>query len=179
VKESPADVAARPAVVDDAEALGRFIAASWDAAGADAPGFAGATDEIIAELAAAETLRAIIATPERSVWVAEVAEEIVGFAATRAMDGGAVELAGIVVGANMSGRGVGTLLVERAKDAALRAGGASMTVRTEPDNSRAIAFYEARGFRPFGTAVETAGDRELEVLELAADLTEAADEEQR
>ncbi len=160
----------RRAQPDDAAALGEFIASSWGDAGPDAPGFAGATDDVIQELADSATMRAIIDATDRTVWVATERERLVGFAASRRQGDETVELAGIVVAADTGGHGVGTMLVEQVVEAARRAGAGRMVVRTEPDNERAIGFYRARGFVPRGTVVETVGGRELVVTQLEAEI---------
>jgi ribosomal protein S18 acetylase RimI-like enzyme len=134
----------------DVDAIGTLFWRMWDEAGPDAPGFAGATEEVIAEIAQPDAIRARIGGPERHMFVAYIEDSAVGFAATRTIDTEQVELAGIVVLQSMLGHGIGTPLVAAAVAAARERGFERMSVSTEVDNQRAIGFYEARGFEIVG-----------------------------
>jgi ribosomal protein S18 acetylase RimI-like enzyme len=147
---TPPSIRVTEATADDIPAIGVFFWAMWRQAGPEAPGFAGATDSVIAEVAQPEAIQSRIGGPDRRMYLAYVGEAVVGFAATKAIDETTVELAGIVVLQTMVGRGIGSpLLTAAAKDARQRGFG-QMTVSTEIDNERARGFYEARGFEAVG-----------------------------
>jgi ribosomal protein S18 acetylase RimI-like enzyme len=154
----------------DVDAFARFFRRAWQEAGPDAPGFTGATDEVIDELTAPEAVRARIGGPERRMFLARAGGEVVGFAATRRIDERAVELAGIIVLDAAAGRGVGTGLVGGAVAATAAEGYEVMVVRTETTNDRARTFYEARGFVATGTTTESVEGSEVAVVELRRDL---------
>ncbi len=144
----------------DERAIAEFFLQAWHEAGPDMPGFSGATDEVIAEITQPEAIRSRIGGPQRRMFLAWDAGAVVGFAATRHCDDDTIELAGIVVLQSMTGRGIGTPLVDAAAEAASRHGYATMTVETEVDNERALSFYQARGFSVVGdTVVEVEGTR--------------------
>jgi len=164
----PVEVA--EAVTDDAPALADFLLRAWRAAGPDGLGFAGATDEIIAEIATPASLAARIGRDGRRMFVARSRDRVVGFAATRSLDTEEVELSGIVVGPESTGRGVGTRLITLALTRARSDGYRRMIVRTEPSNGPAIGFYQGRGFRARGSAVERVGETDVPLVELVTDL---------
>lgn len=147
-----------------------FWEEAWRRSGPDAPGFTGATEEVIAELATQEAFRARIGGPDRRMFLAWENDRVVGFAATRRVDVGTVELAGVIVLPSLAGRGIGTALLDAAVARVGRDGYRSMTVRTETTNRPARAFYERRGFRALRTAVEQVGDLPVAVWELARSL---------
>lgn len=163
-------VAVREATADDVDAFASFLRTAWASAGPGAPGFAGATDDIIAELTQPEAILARLGGPERRLYLASSGEGVVGFAATHRIDGDAVELAGIIVLPDASGRGVGTLLVRTAMDAARAEGFRSMLVRTETTNDLARSFYQHNGFVVGATAIEDVDGMEVPVVELEARL---------
>ncbi len=157
----------READSTDAAAIADFIRTAWIEAGADAPGFAGATDEIIDEVTRAESIRARLGTTGRRMFIAVSDAGVVGFAATRRIDDGLTELAGIVVRASESGRGIGKALVRAAADATRRDGADRILVRTERSNSRAIGFYEALGFEFDHYSTEHVDGTAVDVVELS------------
>lgn len=160
----------REASERDIDAFADFFVTAWRQSGPNAPGFAGATDEVIAELTTRDAICERIGGPERRMLLAWQDERVVGFAATRRIDVDSVELAGIIVLPSSAGRGIGTALVDEAlrlmKDEPYR----SMIVRTETTNDLARAFYEARGFTLARVAVEHVEDFSVEVCELSRDL---------
>ncbi len=161
----------REATTDDAQALAAFLLAAWREAGPDSPGFAGATPEIMAEIATSEAIRARIGPGGRRMFLAEEPTGVIGFAATRPLDAANVELAGIVVARAATGRGVGSNLVRAARAAAASEGFDRMLVRTERTNSTAIAFYRAQGFEQVGQTEEQVGTITVPVVELASPLS--------
>ncbi len=138
----------------DAAAFATFLRTAWYEAGRDAPGFAGASDDSIAEITRPDAFAARTGGPEHHMYLAWHRGVVVGFAATTHVDEATVELAGIVVRESMAGKGVGTTLVNAACEAAAAAGYREMLVRTETTNVRAHGFYERREFTSIGTAVE-------------------------
>lgn len=174
-------VTVREATEADAARIGSFLRAAWAESGPDAPGFAGATDEVIDEIARPDAVRARLGGPTRRMVIAvgrggdgdiddevddQVGDEVVGFAALRTIDDDATELAGIVVRRAWAGHGVGSELTRRALDLARADGAASLVVRTEVDNTAAIAFYESLDFVRHGRDVERVGDTDVAVVEL-------------
>ncbi len=163
-------VVVREASEVDIDAFAEFFKAAWRQSGPDAPGFAGATDEVIAELTTREAIRERIGGPDRRMFFAWERERVVGFAATKRIDIGTVELAGIIVLPTCSGRGVGTELVHEALRATTGDSYRSMIVRTETTNDSARAFYEAQGFVLERATIEHVDDISVEVWELSHDL---------
>jgi ribosomal protein S18 acetylase RimI-like enzyme len=137
----------------DAEAAGSFVRELWAAAGPDAPGLTGATDEVIAEISRPEEIRLRLGGPERRIFLARRDGRVVGFAATRRLDPTTSELAGIMVHPGHRG-GVGTPLLDAAIATVVAEGARRMVVHTEADNEGALAFYERRGFRRTGTGTD-------------------------
>lgn len=154
----------------DVTAFAAFFREAWKQAGPDAPGFVGASDQVIADLTTVEAFGERIGGPERRMFLAWEKERVVGFAATKCADADTVELAGIIVLQAMSGRGVGTSLVEKAVGAMRAEGYRSMIVRTETVNDRGKTFYEARNFAVKGSDSEYVEGATVEVWVLTRDL---------
>lgn len=155
---------------DDVAAFATFFREAWKQAGPGALGFAGANDQVIAELTAPEAVLERIGGPDRRMFLASEGERVVGFAATKRIDAATVELAGIIVLKTMAGGGVGTDLVEEAVASARGEGYRSMIVRTETTNERARAFYERRGFTLTGSTTERVEGSTVEVWELEREI---------
>lgn len=160
----------REAGAADVAAIGSFFLEMWRQSGPDAPGFTGATEEIIAEIAAPDAIRARIGGPDRRMFLAYEGDSVVGFAATRVIDDNEIELAGVIVLHSMIGRGVGTPLVEAAIESARSSGQQIMKVSTETDNDRALRFYGARGFQVCGESIEDVEDTPVAVVQLERSL---------
>jgi ribosomal protein S18 acetylase RimI-like enzyme len=156
----------REASEADVPAISSFFLEMWRQSGPEAPGFAGATEEVIAEIAAPEAIRARIGGPSRRMFLAYLADSVVGFAATRTVGDQSIELAGVVVLDAMIGRGIGTPLVAAAVESARGHGFSLMTVSTETENERALRFYRARGFEVTGKSITTVEDTEVPVTDL-------------
>lgn len=154
----------------DVPAITSFFLEMWRQSGPDAPGFAGATEEVIAQIAAPEAIRARIGGPSRRMFLAYLSDSIVGFAATRAVGDESIELAGVIVLDSMIGRGVGTPLVAAAVESARHYGFSQMTVSTETANDRALRFYQARGFEVAGESITTIEGTAVPVVELERQL---------
>ncbi len=160
----------REAGAADVAAIGSFFLEVWRQSGPDAPGFTGATEEIIAEIAAPDAIRARIGGPDRRMFLAYEGDSVVRFAATRVIDDNEIELAGVIVLHSMIGHGVGTPLVEAAMKSARSSGHRVMKVSTETDNARALRFYQSRGFRICGESTEDVEGTAVAVVELERSL---------
>lgn len=156
----------REATRADIDPFARFLRAAWEEAGPDAPGFAGATEEVITELTQPELIRQRIEGVGRRLFVAIESGRIIGFAATRRITTEDIELAGVVVLQSLTGKGIGTRLLHLAATAARISGYQRMRVLTETTNDAARAFYEANGFTLTGTATERVEETEVAVWEL-------------
>jgi ribosomal protein S18 acetylase RimI-like enzyme len=154
----------------DVDAFAEFFVAAWRQSGPDAPGFVGATDEVIAELTTRDAVRERIGGPDRRMFLAWADDCVVGFPATKRINVDTVELAGIIVLPSYAGRGVGTELVDEALLGMRGDLYRSMIVRTETTNDLARAFYEARGFLLERVTVENVDDISVDVWELSRDL---------
>jgi ribosomal protein S18 acetylase RimI-like enzyme len=164
---SPRAMLVRKAAADDVDKLSAFILEAWREAGPGALGFAGATDEVRRELASEQTLKTMLANPTLQIFLAQDADEVVGFSSLKEVDSSTAELSGIVVLQKLVGRGLGKELFEIARESAVREGYLRMTVRTEVVNDRAIQFYKKLGFFEIAkTTEEVEGTRvRLTVLE--------------
>lgn len=160
----------REATEGDVAAIADFFHEAWRQAGPDAPGFAGATEEVISEIATPEALAARIGGPVRRMFVAWQEDRVVGFAATRRLTAEIIELAGVVVLQSLIGGGVGSALFEAAVASARSHNFRRMTVSTETDNERAVRFYERCGFTIVGKSTTDAAGAEIAVWDLEIDL---------
>ncbi len=70
----------------EVDAFATFFWEAWRQAGPDAPGFVGASDQVIADLTTAEAFAERIGGPERRMFLAWEDERVVGFAATKRVD---------------------------------------------------------------------------------------------
>lgn len=147
-------------------AISSFFREAWRLAGPDAPGWAGADERIVAEIAEPNAIRARIGGPQQRMFLAVDGDQVLAFAATRLLDGSDAELAGIVVRQDAVGRGIGTPLLEAALDALAAEGVTRVVVRTEVDNERALAFYLSRGFAGDSVISEEVEGTIVEVVEL-------------
>jgi [ribosomal protein S18]-alanine N-acetyltransferase len=148
------------------DAIAAFLQRAWHEAGPGAPGWAGATDEIMADLARPETIRDRLGGPERRLFVALQHDDVIGLAATRHLGDDSAELAGIVVLQSVVESGVGTPLLELAVSSLASDGCRRVIVSTEPDNERALRFYAGRGFTEVDRHTEDVAGTPLEVVRL-------------
>jgi ribosomal protein S18 acetylase RimI-like enzyme len=139
---------------------------AWKRAGPQALGWAGATEDTIHEISSEEHLKGLVSDPKLKFYVSEENGEITGFAVNRVQDGSTMELAGIIVRDDLLGKGIGSLLISKCIDSARDAGFASLVVKTEASNERAISFYMKRGFVRIGNAVETVENSNVELAML-------------
>jgi GNAT superfamily N-acetyltransferase len=100
------------------------------------------------------------------ILVAELAEQVAGFAAIR-IDNGDAELEGLWVDPAWMGRGVGRALLAAVIDAAAAAGAGSIIIVSDP---HAVGFYERAGARQTGWIESQPAGRRLPrmVLQVAA-----------
>lgn len=159
-------VSIREATEEDVACFGAFFQAAWKKAGPAAPGFTGATEEVIAELTAPEAFAERVGGPDRRMFLAWADGRVVGFSSTRTASDDSVELSGIIVLDSHSGLGIGTALVEEAMAAARVDGHRLVIVKTETTNTRATRFYESRGFTAVGTEIEHVDDVDVQVVRL-------------
>lgn len=139
---------------------------AWEKAGPRALGWTGATEDTIHEISSAEYLKGLVSDPKLKFYVSEDNGEITGFASTKVQDGSTMELAGIIVRDDLLGKGIGSLLISKCIDSARDAGFASMVIKTEASNERAISFYMKRGFVRIGNVVEIVGNSKVELVML-------------
>jgi ribosomal protein S18 acetylase RimI-like enzyme len=163
-------VVVRVARKGDAVPLGKFFLQSWKEAGPNALGFTGANEEAIKEIASKEFLTNRLSSSNTKIMIAEKRGEILGFASIRGMDQGEAELSGVVVLEGESGQGLGTRLVRRACDAAIRVGSTTLMVKTEVFNTRAIGFYKKNGFVEVKKTTEKVGRRRIPMMVLQKEL---------
>jgi putative acetyltransferase len=139
---------------------------AWKRAGPQALGWAGATEDTIHEISSEEYLMELVFDSKLKFFVSEENGEITGFAVNRVQDGSTMELAGIIIRGDLLGKGVGSLLISKCIDSARGAGFASMVVKTEASNERAISFYMKRGFVRIGNVVETVENSKIDLAML-------------
>jgi ribosomal protein S18 acetylase RimI-like enzyme len=163
-------VAVREATTGQVAAIADFFHEAWRQAGPEAPGFAGATEEVIAEIAAPGAIAARIGGPERRMFIAMVGDQVVGFAATRRLTSDVIELSGVVVLQSLIGSGIGSELFQAAVDSARSNAFRRMTVSTETDNERALRFYARCGFVATGQSTTDAAGTDIRVWNLEMEL---------
>lgn len=162
----PADVAIRPAVPADAEALTRLHLDCWDDA------YTGLIpqpilDERRADMPAQIQRRCDWLEQSDDTLLATYGEALIGFVnagASRDDDIGLdLELRALYVRAAHWGLGVGHALMERA------IGDAGCFLWVLEGNDRAIAFYQRHGFRPDGSTLDEPEGRHLRMIRTEQD----------
>jgi len=142
--------------VSDIPQLKSFVLEAWRLAGSSALGWTGATDENITEIASESFLRGLIGNPNLKVFISKISEEVVGFCAIRKIDDQSLELAGIIVREDQTGKGIGNDLLEIAKKEAEESGFNTILVKTESTNKRAFVFLQKQRIRRTGTGARKA-----------------------
>lgn len=160
----------RAAGLDDLHELSVFFLEAWKEAGPGAPGFSGATDDAIRELASEQSLRAKLTDPALRIFVAEDAGRVMGFASMKRIDSGAAEPSGIVVLQSLVGRGVGTELFNKVRKSGAAEGYRRVVVKTEIFNKTAIAFYRKLGFVETEETTEDVEGTEVRLMVLQRNL---------
>lgn len=148
VEAQSADIA--EATDGDIAAIAAFFHDAWAAVGVGAPGWSGATDEVIAEITRPEALRQRIGGPVHRMFLAWMYDRVLGFAATRVLDADTIELSGIVIHPDAVGGGIGSRLLAAVLEAT---SGSRLQVSTEADNDRALGFYRHHGFVEIGRSM--------------------------
>jgi len=150
----------------DVQRLITFFLQAWREAGSGALGFTGATRETINEIASEGFLKERLTNPAVTMYIVKDQGKVLGFAGTRKADENALELSGIIVLESATGKGVGTLLVEKATSSARRVGFRKIMVKTEFLNRRAINFYKKMGFVEVGKTTENVEGTGVDVVVL-------------
>jgi len=171
---TPADLAIRPAILQDAAAIARVHVDSWRTTYRDI-----VPDEILAKLSYEERERLwsrVVTDPKQFTFVAEAPARIVGFANGGRNRGSEAEYSGelyavYLVQAHQQ-RGVGLRLTVAVARELERAGMRSMIVWVLRDNP-ACAFYRKLGGQQVASKLIVMGDRSLE--EVAFGWTEIRD----
>ncbi|MGA9594707.1 MAG: GNAT family N-acetyltransferase [Acidimicrobiia bacterium] len=154
----------------DVDAISAFLWEAWRQAGPGAPGFAGATEEVIADVADPDLIRSRTGGPDHRMYIARSGDRIIGFASTRAETADTVELSGIVVLRETIGAGIGTRLLDATVAASKGYGFTTMIVSTETGNERAIRFYQHHGLDVIGTDLELVEETPVDVVTLTRGL---------
>ena len=154
------------ATVADVQKLSTFFLQAWREAGSGALGFTGATEETISEIASEEFLRERLSSPDVTIYIVEDRGRILGFASTRKIDELTLELSGIIVLESATGRGIGTLLIEKAISAARQWGFRKIVVKTEVLNKRAISFYKKMGLAEIDKTTENVEGKAVDAVVL-------------
>lgn len=157
----------------DIPLLKSFFLEAWRLVGSSALGWTGATDENIAEIASESFLLGLIGNPKVKVFIGKTDEEVVGFCAIRKIDCQLLELAGIIVREDQTGKGIGNDLLKRASKEAVKAGFTTMLVKTESTNKRALSFYKSKGFVEQQQVLEKLNGAKVNLTVLRLDLQKA------
>jgi ribosomal protein S18 acetylase RimI-like enzyme len=155
----------------DIQSIHDFLLEAWREAGPSAWGWTGATEENVHAMASSETLQHLISNPKVKLFLGRDGNQVVGFAANRAVDESTAELTGIVVQERYTGRGVGKALINAAIESATAQGFRSIIVKTEPFNERALAFYKSSGFNRVGLTTEEVDGTKIELVMLKLGLS--------
>ncbi len=131
---------------NDISNLKSFILDAWRLAGPSGLGWTGATDENIGEIASDSFLKGLFEDPHVRLFICKKEQQMVGFCAIRRINAKSVELTGIIVRQNHLGKGIGSELFKFAKKVAVESGFATMLVKTESNNLKALHFYSQMGF---------------------------------
>jgi len=157
----------REAKPGDESKLSSFLQEAWREAGPGAPGFTGATEETIEEIASIDFLERLLTNPKNKIFVAEDENKFIGFASSRESDDGFIELSGIIVLNSRLGEGVGTRLLNIVRSFASSIGYHKIMVKTEVFNGKAIRFYEKMGFMEADRAIEEINGIQVDLVILS------------
>ena len=148
----------REAVAEDAAAIQAVARASWHTAYDDLLGEDTVTEYVNAWFDPEKVVADDVEPADRDLFVAEGADEVIGFAETTLDGDETAVLYRIYVAPDAHGDGVGTALLERAEAAAAERGRTRLRLSVVAPNEDAVAFYEARGFE----RVDTVRDDEFD-----------------
>lgn len=160
---------------DDITELRTFFQEAWRQAGPNALGFTGATENVVEEIASTEHLKSLIEDKDTTIFICKMDDKIVGFCTNRRIDDQTVELAGIIVLQELTGRGIGSMLFEKAKSEAISDNFCFMVVKTEAYNRRAISFYTKKGFKKIDEREEDVLGTKVKIANLVINLKEKSE----
>ena len=148
---------------EDIEEISCFLLKSWREVGQGALGWTGATEEKIKHISSTDFLSNLIEDRDNRFFIAWIGDEVVGFSLNKKINDFDVELSGIVVRESVTGKGIGSMLIESSIEAAKEDGYESMVVKTEAYNQRSIGFYEKHGFVLAEKGVEKVDETPIDV----------------
>jgi ribosomal protein S18 acetylase RimI-like enzyme len=154
-------LAIRPAEIPDAEGIARVCAAGWRDTyrGIKEPE---RIEAVIAEYYTPERISGEIAAPQGwDGWIVAVEDDtVIGAGGGGMTEPGVGEIFVLYLDPTRRGEGIGTLLLDAITDQQRAQGAREQWVSVEPENTKGLPFYYARGFevrgeRPeWGTASE-------------------------
>ena len=120
-------------------------------------------------------MKSLIEDKDTKIIICMRDDDIVGFCTNRRIDEQTVELAGIIVLQELTGRGIGSMLFEKAKSKAISDNFCFMTVKTEAYNGRAISFYTKKGFKKIDEIEEDVLGTKMRIANLVINLKEKSE----
>ena len=105
------------------------------------------------QLTSNEFLSSLFGRSDVRIFLAWDGGKVVGFVSNSKVDEEIVELSGIVVLESVTGRGIGSQLLDSSVKVAADDGFSQIVVKTESFNERAIGFYRKKGFEVKGQTV--------------------------
>jgi ribosomal protein S18 acetylase RimI-like enzyme len=156
------------ATEDHLEDISDFFKEAWKEAGPDALGWTGASEETISEISSTTFLSELLNREDTWIFISRVENIVVGFASTRTVKTGLIELSGVIIRESWTGKGVGRELLDYVISSSRKYGFTEMVVKTEVTNERAIGFYKSMGFIESGVVTEniTSSKVQLKLLKL-------------
>jgi len=162
--DEPVIRAGRPADAENLAAVGMQV---WLHTYAT-DGISSIISRYVLETFTAERFLALLAQPSTAVLVADVNDNLVGYAVVTfdaecpAAAGSTTELATLYVQEHFAGRGIGSSLLAQAAALAARRCGTPLWLTVNAKNSRAIAFYRDRGYTKIGISQFRLGSEDHE-----------------
>ena len=148
------EVRIRSATLADLPALSRLLGETWHATYDDIYG-----PERVAEITASwhnpTALQSLLDAPATDLQIAEVNGATVAVSCVATADGESSRLRFLYVHPSVQGQGVGKALLRATIDAL--APSVTITLEVEPQNERAVAFYERHGFVVTGEGTDCGG----------------------
>ena len=146
----------------DLAAIRALLVETWHAT-YDAIYGAEKVTEITDEWHSVASLKARLTKPNIEFLVADDGKRIGGVAFAEAIDGDEViMLKQLYVLPSLQGRGIGGMLLDEVIESFPEA--RRIRLEVEEKNTRAVAFYEANGFRPAGSTADCGGNSGLPAL---------------
>jgi ribosomal protein S18 acetylase RimI-like enzyme len=148
-------LAIRPAEIPDAEGIARVCAAGWRDTyrGIKEPE---RIEAVIAEYYTPERISGEIAAPQGwDGWIVAVEDDtVIGAGGGGMTEPGVGEIFVLYLDPTRRGEGIGTLLLDAITDQQRAQGAREQWVSVEPENTRGLPFYYARGFEVHGKRPE-------------------------